>query len=386
MMHQFRFIAHTVLLLIHPAVGMQHAGKFLKEQRQQQQQSSSADTRKLQQSTFNYRANYTADYLHLLDPSCTGDVPTLVVTCLKGQNMTILRRSHESIICNPEDLDFVGFEDALSYRCINSCSGTTCNDVYISTYTNGPYGSIQFMCEGDDYQQVEAAYVYIGGNTGSCNATSTSQSRNLHIARLGISCPYETSSGEARQYVYDDTYFECSFTGSTDAFAAAFDSVGDPSDLYACLTGNDCDGKACSDVLFSDIILRSAVPKFLYQCVETTLQSITAIPSQSPLTPPASDTIYKVRFEALWANLYEPQAALTTCRYDNTGIQISCGNGAQAIRFHDATDSSMNCTNVNDTELHCIGNETKIKNQFTSVIYVSYSCHMKAILSNEEVP
>lgn len=375
-MHQFRFIVRTalLLLLLHPVVATQQAGIVLEEP---QQQTSSHDARKLQQSAYNYRANYTADFLHLLDPSCTGDVPELYVICPTAQNMTILGTSHESINCIQFNLGSTAFPDALTYRCRNTCNSTLCNSIFISTYIEGPYGSIQFMCEGNDYQQVEAAYVFDGGSNGSCNATSTGKGRNLHVSRLGVSCPSETS-GEARRYVYDDAYFECSFTGSTDAYGTAFDSTGDPSDVYTCLTGNDCVGNACSDVLFNDIVIRSVVPTFLLPCVETTFQSITAIPSQSPIVPVASDTIYNVRFEALWANLYDSQTSLMTCRYDNIGVQISCGNSATAIRFNSSTDPSMFCTNVNDIALHCIGDETKIKSQFTSVIYVSCSCPLKA--------
>ena len=143
-----------LLPLLLPVVAMKRSGST-REIPQQPQESSSADTRKLQQSAYNYRANYTADFLHLLDPSCTGDVPVLRISCISAQNMTILGKSSESIECSP--IDIADIEGDTSYECINTCNGTACNDVYLSTQVelrDGPFGSIQFMCEGDDFRHL----------------------------------------------------------------------------------------------------------------------------------------------------------------------------------------------------------------------------------------
>jgi hypothetical protein len=371
----YELILTLQLSLLYTAVAMSSSNNVLVEQ-----QSASADIRNLQQ-TFNYRANYTADFQHITDPSCTGDAPVLQISCLSAQNMTILGKSSESIKCSPIDLS--GIQGDTSYQCVNTCNGTSCNDVYLSTLIeqpkDGPYGSIQFMCEGNDYRQVDAAFIFLGGNNGSCTAANTSSppaSRNLHIAKFGISCPSQSSNGgigRPREYVYDDAYFECNFRGSSTASASAFDSSVGSSDIYTCLTGGSCNGTECTDIQFNDIIIDSVVPKFLFSCVETTLPSITEIPSQSPVIRAVGDSISNVRFEALWANLYDPDAALTTCRYvNNTAVIISCGNGATDIRFRNSTDPNMNCTIVNDVDLYCIGDETKIKNLFTSVVFVSY--------------
>ena len=382
-----------LLPLLLPVVAMKRSGS-IREIPPQPQESSSADTRKLQQTIFNYRANYTADFQHIADPSCTGDAPVLVVSCLKAQNMKMLGKSSESIMCNP--IEIAELEGDTSYVCQNTCNGTACNDIYLASGSdmapaNGPYGSIQFMCEGDDYQQVEAAFNYIGGSNGFCTNAATSSSepsnRNVHVAKLGISCPSESSGGSnVSEYVYDDTYFECSFTGDSSAAAVSFNSRTDSVDVYTCMTGKNCNGLACSDVIFNNIIIRSVVPKFLSLCVETTLQSITAIPSKAPIIPIVGDTIYSVRFEALWGELYKPEAAMTMCRYlENAAVRISCGNGATAIRFHNSTDPSMNCTIVDERDLDCTGDETKSMNIFTSVVYVSCLCRMYEMSSDAEL-
>jgi hypothetical protein len=300
--------------------------------------------------------------------------------------MTILGTSSESIQCSR--IDSSGNEGFLSYECVTTCNGTACNDVYLSTQfeklIDGPYGSIQFMCEGDDFRQVDAVFRYFGGNNGSCSAITTSSLQNgqsLHIAKLGISCPVESSNGavsDSREYVYDDTYFECNFLGSSSASATAFDSVSGSSDIYTCLTGGTCNYTECTDIAFNDIVIDSVIPNFLYSCVESTLPSITTIPTPSPVIRTVGATLTQVQFEASWANLYDSATsgitgnALATCQLvDNTAVRISCGNGAIAIRFHNSTDPIMNCTTVSDNELSCIGNETNIQNNLVSVIYVS---------------
>ena len=158
------------------------------------------------------------------------------------------------------------------------------------------------MCEGDEFQQVvDASFVYIGGKNGSCTDI---EGRNLHIAKLGISCPsttYISSNGGGsviggtREYVFDDAYFECNFNGSSSASASAFDSAEGTSDIdvYTCLTGGNCNESACTDIQFTDIIINSFIPESLNSsCVES---------------------LSSVRFEALWANLYDSGVALTKC-------------------------------------------------------------------------
>ena len=326
--------------------------------------ASSFQPRLLQQQTLNYRANYSADFQALRDTFCIGDAPILQVTCF-SKNMTILGTSNETIVCSEMTRPVVA--NGTSYECINTCTSSNCENIYLANAngksSDGPFGSIWFMCEGADVEQVDAALTYLGGNNGTCAAASSgSITRNLHIGRLGVSCPV----GSTREYVYDDTYFECNT-----AEAISFDLLANPFDLYTCEIGQDCKGEACT-VAFTDMYIDAYVPKFLDTCVEA-IVPITAYPTLAPI-PQSSGLTVSVRFEASWGNLFDSEDSINTCSTGNPAVILSCENGA-SIEYILSTTSTVNCTAISGNELGCSDFASSIVNQFSSVIFVSTRNH-----------
>lgn len=323
----------------------------------------SFQSRDLQQQTFNYRANYSAEFQALRDTFCIGDAPILQVTCF-SKNMTILGTSNETIICSQLIEPLVA--NGTTYECINTCSSTSCESIYLANdnglSTNGPFGSIWFMCEGNNVDEVDSALTYVGGNNGTCAAATSGFTRNLHIGRLGVSCPV----GSTREYVFDDTYFECD-----SADAISFDSLADPFDVYTCEIGKDCEGEACS-VAFSNMYINAYVPKFLDTCVEA-LVPITTYPTPAPI-PESSGLTVSVRFEASWGNLFDSEDSVSSCSNGNPVVIVSCENGA-LIEYVLSTSSSVNCTTISGNELRCTDFANNIVNQFSSAIFVSQFIH-----------
>lgn len=315
------------------------------------------DVRNLQ-SNVTFLANYSADFQYLLDTFCDGDPPVLQITCFG--DLTILGTSDPSIQCS--ELSIPDVVNRTTYQCLNSCSGTDCESIYLAVNglaaEDGPFGSIYFTCEGDTLQDVDAYVNYVGGNNGTC-AVSPSQTitRNIHIVRLGVSCPV----GSSRDYVYDDTYFDCKSLGSF-SLNTALDNDGE-NDIYTCGNGANCAGLECS-VPFSDVYVNADVRLFFDRCVESTVP-ITPFPTAAPIT---SSFEFSAQFQASWGRLYDPTTSESACTDGNPGVIVSCGNGA-SISFVNSTDSSMNCTKVSEDELQCVGNGSNIDNIFTSVYY-----------------
>jgi hypothetical protein len=324
---------------------------------------NSTDARQLQipVQTLNYRANYSADFIHYRDALCMGDAPVLQVTCF-GKNMTILGTSDGTILCRPMEEPLV--TDGTSYECHNTCSGTACESVYIaSNGTYDPFGSIRFMCEGDAFEQIDAVFVYVGGTNGTCAtvvSTSNTFVNNYHIGRLGISCPSIGTS--SREYVFDDTYFECL------GRSYALDITMEPSDIYTCYSGNRCSGLPCT-VPFSDIYVRATVRSFYDTCIET-IVPITTFPTFAPAT---SAFEYSAQFAASWSIRYNSIASRSVCTSANPTVLVACENGA-SIQYINSTDNSMNCTAISGSELECMGDINSILDNFTSLFYVSAYC------------
>jgi hypothetical protein len=211
--------------------------------------------------------------------------------------------------------------------------------------------------------QTIIALTYVGGSNGTCAAaTSGSVTRNLHIGRLGVSCPV----GSTREYVYDDTYFECD-----SAEAISFDSLVDPFDSYTCEIGEDCKGEACT-VMFTDMYINAYVPKFFDTCVEA-IVPITGYPTPAPI-PESSGLTVSVRFEASWGNLFDSEGSISTCSNENPAIILSCENGA-SIDYVLSTANTVNCTAISGNELRCTDFASSIVNQFSSAIFVSQWTH-----------
>jgi hypothetical protein len=321
----------------------------------------SNDPRQLQQQTLNYRANYSADFQYRRSTNCDGDAPILQVSC-SGQGMTTLNTSDTTINC--EKLGVPLYANGTTYECRNTCNETTttaCSDIYLTEQPSvSLFGSIRFMCESDDVREVEASIAYLAGtNNGTCAASATESRRNYHIARLGISCPV----GSIRGYVYDDTYFECRGLGTFTFDYAITDQ--DP-DVYVCVDGDFCGAEACN-FAFNDLVVIGDLPSYIDLCVET-MEEITSFPTVAP--GPSSSFDYSVRFGASWAIRYDSVASIADCTSANPMLIVSCENDAR-IDFVTATDTSMKCTEINSSELQCMGDLSAITDQFTSVFYVS---------------
>jgi hypothetical protein len=325
--------------------------------------SESNDRRQLQQQTLNYRVNYTADFQYLRSTNCDGDAPILQVSCF-GQGMTTPNTSDTTIVCMKLDVPEV--LNGTTYECRNKCNETTtsaCTDIYlVETFDLNLFGSIRFMCESDDVREVEAFITYVAGNSnGTCAASVSTTSDNIHVARLGISCP--VGSGTSRGYVYDDTYFECR---GFSTFTIDYSLPTDP-DVYVCFSGGSCGADACNFAFDDSFIIVDLQSLIVDSCVET-MEEITSFPTIAPGPSPSFN--YSVRFEASWAIQYDSETSIATCTSANPAIIVSCENGAR-IDIVTATDSSMNCTEISSSELQCTGDLSTITNQFTSVFYVS---------------
>jgi hypothetical protein len=325
--------------------------------------SESNDLRQLQQQTLNYRANYSADFQYWRSTNCDGDAPILQVSCF-GKGMTVPNTSDTTILC--EKLDVPRVTNGTTYECRNTCNETAavCSDIYLTEEIYADiFGSIRFLCESDDVREVEASLVYLGGiNNGTCDASAFTTSPNAHVARLGISCPV----GSSRGYVYNDTYFECRGLDTI-----TLDYLTDP-DIYVCISGVTCGASQSCNFAFNDLLVRAELPRFLdSSCIETTLSEITPFPTVSPTVPTSASSLdYSARFQASWAVRYDSEASIAVCTSANPSILVACDNESR-IQLVNVTDGSMNCTEINIDQLQCTGDLNAIKNQFTSVFYVS---------------
>ena len=308
--------------------------------------STSFGARHLQTSKF--RATYRADFQHFRDVVCIADPPVLQVSC-NGTEMTILNVSDASIAC--AQLDEAIITNGTTYQCNNTC--TSCASVYENSgdIADGPFASIDFMCEGDNVEQVDAEYVYTNGNDGSCTFASSGQSRNFHVGRLGVLCPTESAGTGA--YGYDDTYIQCKFYGAESIGFAIDTAEENADDLYTCVAGDNCEGIECEvpfDEMRFDPILSN-----LMECIQT-----------------FDSAGYNVQFEASWARLLDGISTEASCSSTNPSVLISCGaTGSATIQFVNATDTSTLCILLSDNELSCSSSTSVIANNFTSVIYVS---------------
>lgn len=329
--------------------------------------STALDVRQLQTtSTYLYRATYQADFQHLRDFVCTAAAPILQVSCY-GTAMNITNVSDPSIQCTM--MDEPNVINGTSFQCVNTCT-TTCAAVYeaFNSVSDGPFASIEFMCDGDNIQQVAAQYTYVSGIDGLCEFTSSGQSRNYHVGRLGVSCPSGTTGG--REYVYDDTYAECSFGGSVSPGIAFDIPGGNAPDSYTCITGDSCDGAPCS-VPFDEITFYSTLPNYFDSCVESSV-NITAFPTPAPQDPSASSEDYIVLFEASWTEQFDSDQPGILCDSVNPTVSISCGADS-IIQLVNATDSSIVCSSLSSGALSCTSYPSATVKNFSSVLYVSAS-------------
>jgi hypothetical protein len=316
---------------------------------------SPLNERDLQNSGFNYHANYTAQFQYLLDVDCFGPAPVIHVSCL-GPNIQLIGVSDPSIVCSKA---FVDGDEWTTIECNNTCaSELACQDVYLNLggleVVDGPLGEIRFLCQGDSLDSIYAAVSFVDSGNGTCASSSSPwDTGNLHVARMGVSCP--TASG-AREYVFDDFYFECSG-------GLAFPGDGYPGDVYTCFDGQNCDGIACV-VDFTDMYINADVPKFQDKCVEP---AVPLIPTPALVLNPTGFT-YSARFEAAWGLLFDPLYG-SACSSDIPTVRITCRNGD--IKFVNSTYGTVKCTTMSPGVMECTDNSTNFVDQFTGVVYVS---------------
>jgi hypothetical protein len=315
------------------------------------------DDRNLQDSV-SFVANYSAGFQYLRDPLCFGGSPVFHITC-SGTNLTLLGTSDPSINCT--ELSIPDIAGASTLECRSTCSGTDCGNVYLNdgSVGDGPFASIYFACEGDTVESVVALINFLSDSSGTCSTSSVTpaDSRNFHVARLGVSCLV----GSSLEYVYDDTYFDC---GSTDTIEVINTANIEEGDVYNSGIGKNCRGIEC-DVPISNLYIFADVPYFLNDCVDSTVP-ITPYPTLAPVSPMYE---YSAQFQATWGRLFAPTTSESACDSDYSAVVLSCGNGA-SISFVNATDVTMICTPLNESTLRCIGDSNVIDNLFTAVAFV----------------
>ena len=373
----------SILVVVHSVPVPPQLHRHEQEQQQQQEEEP---------PNYKYRANYTVDFQQLLSPSCTtSEAPILGITC-HGAPMTILQVSHPLITCTqlsnstvPGGTTFA----CLSNACLsnnNNSNNITCDQVFqsnlgIAQAFVGPYGSIQFTCDGNTTSAVQADVVLTGRtNQGTCPAVTTNVTRpHARAVRLGISCPVSSSS-TSRAYVYDDTYMECR-TANT----STFDISRSANDVYTCFNEKLCQNNDACDFTFDPIQVLTHLPSIVMDdCVSTTTLNVPPDenPTASPVVTTTSSPQYQVRFQAAWTARNGDRVSCTDSIDENPVIQISCpttpdNDRSTIIVFVSSTDPTMMCVNVAEDTLSCIGELEQRINQFVTVVYVRcmhYSC------------
>jgi hypothetical protein len=304
---------------------------------------------------FAYRANYTAQFQYLRDVNCVGPAAAIQVSCY-GPNIQLLNTSDPSIVCSTPFLDDF---DWTTIECNNTCAtDAACQSVYVNVggnFGDGPFGEIFFLCEGNYMYDIDGAVSVVDSGNGTCAATSSqSVTRNIHIARMGVSCP--SLSGN-REYVFDDYFFECSGGFS-------YPGDGNPGDLYTCLDGQNCEGIACV-VDFSQIFINADVAKFQDTCVEPV---VPLAPTLAPVLNTTGAFTFSARFEAAWGLLFDPVSG-SACSGDTPTVRMTCRNGD--IKFVNSTYDTVKCVTVSPGVMDCTDNSTNFVGQFTGVVYVS---------------
>jgi hypothetical protein len=332
--------------------------------------------RDLQSSTTStsptYWVNYTAQFQVVQDTGCTAPSPVIRVYCV-GTDIQVHATSDPSIVCSTTRQ---ANEFALSYlECTNACgSATPCNEIYLNVdqgIASGPFGTIDFSCSGSTLDQVNGAMQMVEPTVKpSCAASASSTvTRVLNVARLGVSCPPLNDEGEiaigssaasiTRSAVYDDYYFEC--VPSTASFP-----LSDTDNSYTCFDGLDCTGAACN-VNLTSLYVEAEVSNFQDTCVQTTLPD--PIPAATFAPTSASATIYTARFEAAWSLQFTPRSYDASCQGKVPTVVIACQNGN--IRFTRSAYDAMNCTATEADVLICFADAGVGINSFVSITYVS---------------
>jgi hypothetical protein len=313
--------------------------------------------RDLQASNFAFRANYTAQFQYLHDPLCIGPTPVIQVYCF-GPNIQLLSTSDPSIQCSMVNDVVDGWS---TIECNNTCaSDTACEQVYLNLggtdIKDGPFGKINFQCEGDELSQIDAAVSFLDSGNGTCAAAA--DSRNLHVARMGVSCP--TPSG-SREYDFDDYYFDCS------SYGTPVPGDGNPGNLFTCINGQNCYGEKC-ETDFDQMYIDADTSKFQDTCVEPV---VPLAPTPVPVLNTTGLFTFSARFEAAWGLWFDPLSNSAFCSGGTPTVRITCLNGNN-IALVNKTYETIKCTTVSSGEMDCTdNNSTDYVNNFTGVVYVS---------------
>jgi hypothetical protein len=198
--------------------------------------------------------------------------------------------------------------------------------------------------------------------SGECSGNATEDTRNLQLVRLGVSCPINTT----RQYIYDDTYFEC-----IGLDADTSDRAMDPFDLYTCIGKPECNGAGC-ELSFQPIFVNSVVSRFLDNGCVDAIVPITEFPTSAPILISNDDETVSAQFEASWGSLFSSNEASSDCTMGGMAFVIlSCENGA-SIEPMPVHDSTVFCNPLGNDSIQCIVDEVNIVNRFETVIFVSF--------------
>lgn len=235
-------------------------------------------------------------------------------------------------------------------ECTNSCVGAACESVYLthSGIASSNVGQIDFTCEGNFIQDVEAYFTFVDSGDGDCDAAQADSGLNINVAQLGVEC--------GSTFDYDELYFECN---------EASLALGSTSGALNCFGGASCgDGPSCA-VNFDDYTVFGNLPRYVDDCVQ-------AFNGASKELPPASNNLPVVNgvFEASWAR-FEDDQTQQNCSGGSPAVEIECKNGD--IRLIGSSPSAVTCTGVDTSTMECTntGPSTSINGQTSSVEYVS---------------
>jgi len=239
--------------------------------------------------TINFRATYKARFQHLADAHCQGPAPIVQVFCLG--DIAPVSISDASIQCSA-----VARDEWSGIQCAATASaGDAEASVYLERTTLGGanFGEIVFYCQGPAIADVGAYMNYLGGEDGSCQATTEEpkRSNNFHVGQLGVFCATlgGENGGESGDYWFDHSGFECGF-GS---------NVLRVEDSYTCTAGENCAGEACV-VDYGDLIIEADRQNF-HDCVEKVgNEEVPEAPAREDLITPAAAGQYLATFQTNW--------------------------------------------------------------------------------------
>jgi hypothetical protein len=291
-------------------------------------------------TSFAYRANYTAQFQYFHDPYCFDSNPPVFQVWCFGPNIQLINTSDPSIACGPI-FDDNGWS---SIKCKNDkCRlSDSCEQVYLNIGRNisdGPFAEILFQCEGDELYMIDASVSFRGSKNGGCAPITIpgilADTRNFHVARMGVTCP--AVSGD-QEYVFDK-FFDCN--------GIAIPSDGSVGDIYTCTSGQNCHGGECK-FDFPDMFMNLDLEHYLDKCVEAT---------------PAQLFTFSARFEARWGLSIDSPSCSSNAA---PTVRMTCLNGN--IKFVNSKNETVNCTTVSPGAMECT---TNIATVFSDVVYVS---------------